>query len=115
MLRDHFEKLSECQLDEVKNHYWKYICQWRYRYLHQKKLNQLLRIKKNQVRNEFLKTACDKMLDLFTRVFLNVILKTAIVPEIWWCIGVILPLYKNKGDMNNPGDYRDVTLLSCTG
>ena len=37
---------------------------------------------------------------------------TKIVPEIW-CIGMILPLYKYRGNMNNPDSYRGIKYLIC--
>ena len=42
----------------------------------------------------------------------NLIFDTGLVPENWF-IGNILPLYKNKGEVGNPENYRPVTLLSC--
>ena len=32
-----------------------------------------------------------------------------------WCIGYIRPLYKNKGDPNDPNNYRGITITSCSG
>ena len=42
------------------------------------------------------------------------ILESGIVPDIW-CTGIILSIFKNKGDDNNPDNYRGITILSCLG
>ena len=45
--------------------------------------------------------------------YLNIVLNTVFVPS-EWCLGVISPLYKNRGAVNDPDNYRGITLLSCT-
>ena len=40
------------------------------------------------------------------------ILDTGIYPE-QWTQGMIIPLYKNKGDKKEPCNYRPITLVSC--
>ena len=61
--------------------------------------------------NEFIKNSPHKFIVLITEYF-NVILNTGIVPSDW-CLGVIQPIFKNKGTSDNPDNYRGITLLSC--
>lgn len=53
------------------------------------------------------------MLKIITLLF-NTVLQTGVIPTDW-CIGLILPLFKNKGSPNDPDNYRGITLLSCIG
>ena len=46
--------------------------------------------------------------------FFNVVLNSGVIPSNW-CIGLIKPLYKNKGSVHDPDNYRGITLLSCLG
>lgn len=48
----------------------------------------------------------------FLCYFFNKILDTGHLPEEWF-IGVIVPSYKNKGDIKDPHNYRGITLLRC--
>lgn len=63
--------------------------------------------------NEYLKYSSHKMLPIFVKLF-NIIFEAGIVPDLW-SIGVICPIYKNKGDVTNPDNYRGITILSCYG
>ena len=53
------------------------------------------------------------MLPIYVKLF-NVVFDTSIIPESW-LKGNILPIYKNKGDIQQPENYRPITLLSCVG
>ena len=53
------------------------------------------------------------MLKVLVKLF-NVVLDSGFVPT-EWCIGIIVPIYKNKGQDTNPDHYRGITLLSCLG
>ena len=53
------------------------------------------------------------MLQIFVNFFI-LILSSGLIPDEWF-IGLILPLYKNKGDINNPDNYWGITLMSCIG
>lgn len=44
----------------------------------------------------------------------NLIFDTGIVPEVW-TLGMIKPIYKCKGDREDPSNYRPITLISCVG
>jgi len=63
--------------------------------------------------NEYIKNSIDKLTDLYYKLF-NMILTTGYLPESW-TIGCILPIYKNKGDVLLPENYRPITLLSRLG
>ena len=68
---------------------------------------------KDFIRNEFLKNCPIEMLHVWVKFF-NVVLDSGIVPT-EWCIGIIIPIFKNKGVDTNPDNYRGITLLSCLG
>ena len=53
------------------------------------------------------------MIPTYVKLF-NLIFNTGIIPENW-TIGVIKPIYKNKGELNRPENYRPISLLSCFG
>ena len=65
------------------------------------------------ISNEFLKHCPNDMYVAITQLF-NLALDTGIVPTDW-CIGIICPIYINKGKRNDPDNYRGITLLSCIG
>ena len=63
--------------------------------------------------NEHIKSSFHTMGPLYEKLF-NLILDTGIVPETW-TRGMIKPVFKQKGDILNPENYRPITLLSCVG
>ena len=65
------------------------------------------------LRNEFLKIAPNDLVEFICNFF-NFILNSGLIPDVW-CKGMIMPLYKNKGDKKDPDNYRGITLLSCLG
>ena len=44
----------------------------------------------------------------------NIVLKSGTVPTDW-CTGIIIPLFKNKGSVDDVNNYRGITLLSVLG
>ena len=68
---------------------------------------------KDLILNDFLKNSPHECHELITNYF-NAILDTGCVPDDW-CVGVIKPLFKNKGSMDDPDNYRGITLHSCMG
>ena len=61
--------------------------------------------------NEFLKHSCDKLVTTYVKLF-NIVFDTGILPDSW-SEGIIVPIYKNKGDPKSPDNYRGITVLSC--
>ncbi|XP_060179517.1 B3 domain-containing protein REM17-like isoform X4 [Lycium barbarum] len=66
----------------------------------------------DEIPGEFWKSAGPAGLEWLTRLF-NVIFKTAMMPEEWRS-SVMVPLYKNKGDIQSCNNYRGIKLLSHT-
>ena len=67
----------------------------------------------DEIINEYIKLSVPLMLPVFKSLF-NIILDTGHVPNDL-TIGIIKPLFKNKGDVSSPENYRGITLLSCLG
>ena len=63
--------------------------------------------------NEYLKKCPIPMKNAIVSLF-NLVLKSGIVPS-EWCIGIIIPLFKNKGSVDDVNNYRGITLLSVLG
>ena len=67
----------------------------------------------DNVINEYLKNSPTDLIVLIVKMF-NLVLLSGIVPTDW-CIGIIKPIYKKKGSIDDPDNYRGITLLSCIG
>ena len=50
---------------------------------------------------------------IYAKLF-NIIFDSGFVPDSW-TLGDILSVYKNKGDIRHPENYRPITILSCFG
>ena len=67
----------------------------------------------DNVLNEYIKCTKTQMLPIYVKLF-NIILETGYIPSNW-SEGIIIPIFKNKGDSKDPEKYRPITLLSCVG
>ena len=65
----------------------------------------------DEITNEYLNSSTPYMISLYTNLS-NRILHTGVIPEIW-TESIIKPIYKQKGDRNNPDNYRGICLISC--
>ena len=54
-----------------------------------------------------------KSIYIYEKLF-NIIFDKDLVPRIW-LIGTIKPIYKNKGDIYEPKNYKPITIVSCFG
>lgn len=67
----------------------------------------------DRISNEYIISSIDVMLPIYVKLF-NIVLETGIIPESW-LVGNIIPVFKNKGSINDVNNYRPITLLSCMG
>ena len=67
----------------------------------------------DRIVNEYIKCTADIFMPIYIVLF-NKIFDTGTIPEDW-VIGLIVPIYKNKGDIADCNNYRGITLLSCMG
>ena len=63
--------------------------------------------------NEMIKCTVQTMSNVLLKLF-NHILKSEKFPKAW-ADGYICPLYKKKGDISDPANYRGITISSCLG
>ena len=67
----------------------------------------------DMVVNEYISSTIEYMIDIYVSLF-NLILDTGVLPRAW-LIGNVISIYKNKGNKNEPQNYRPITLLSSLG
>ena len=67
----------------------------------------------DKILNEFIKSTFHEMKFVYVDLF-NRVLSDGKIPESW-TIGMITPIYKNKGDKMDVNNYRGITILSCLG
>ena len=63
--------------------------------------------------NEQIKNSITIMMKIYLKLF-NAVFNSGVIPESW-TLGIIKPIYKNKGDPQQPENYRPISLLSCLG
>jgi hypothetical protein len=64
----------------------------------------------DNITNEYIKFTLYIMLPIYTTIF-NLVFDGGVIPESW-SIGVINPIFKNKGNRKDPANYRSITLVS---
>ncbi len=60
----------------------------------------------DNILNEFIKHSPPEMTTLLVHYF--------IIPNDW-TLGIIIPIFKKKGSINDPNNYRGITILRCIG
>jgi hypothetical protein len=64
----------------------------------------------DEIINEYIKSTVNQFINVYEKLF-NVIFDNGIMPSSW-LIGMIKPIYKNKGDKFDPKNYRSITIVS---
>ena len=54
-----------------------------------------------------------KLISIYCKLF-NIVFDTGIIPKSW-LTGIIRSVYKNKGKVDDPDNYRAIALISCLG
>lgn len=67
----------------------------------------------DKIINEFIVYTYPKLCKVYVKLF-NLVLTSGKIPKDW-VVGIIVPIYKNKGSIYNADNYRGITLLSCVG
>ena len=67
----------------------------------------------DSIANEYIKNTKHILIPVYEALF-NIILDTGNFPE-QWTVGIIKPVYKNKGNSNDVNNFRPITILSCLG
>lgn len=67
----------------------------------------------DNILNEHIKYSYCCFKEVYIKLF-NIMFDKGLVPQNW-TVGIIHPIYKNKGDTSDPVNYRPITLLSCFG
>ena len=65
----------------------------------------------DKILNEMINAFSESHMSVLTKIF-NIVSLSGHMPH-EWVIGIINPIYKNKGNINDPDNYRGITLLSC--
>jgi hypothetical protein len=55
-----------------------------------------------------------KAISPYSEKLFNIIFDTGVLPQSW-LNEIIKPIYKNKGDVKDPMNYRPITIISCLG
>jgi hypothetical protein len=64
--------------------------------------------------NRSVNTAVKSQFIVVYEKLFNLIFESGIVPESW-LIRNLIPIYKNKGDSNDPKIFLPITIVSCLG
>ena len=67
----------------------------------------------DNVSNEYIINSSHVLTKLYVKL-INYVLNRSCIPESW-LLGQIIPIFKNKGSIENPENYRRITILSCLG